>query len=693
MKFLRRGYTLFSLLLPATVLPISAGENDARSPENIAVVADPLEVITISASRQATALKNTGMSLSVLGENELQLAGHQHIQQSLAAIPGTWISRGNGQEHLTALRSPVLTGAGACGAFFMAEDGISLRAPGFCNVNQLFDANTEQAGQIEVIRGPGSVLYGANAVHGMINIISPDLFADPMDYISQEVGPDDYYRSNFRVSGVGQNHAVGIYGNLSHDGGYQAQSGFEQQKANLLHQYQVDNFSAKTMLSASHINQQTAGFIRGQDAYKDDTLRRSNPNPEAFRDSQSVRLYSRLHWTLDSGSQLKVTPYLRYTRMKFLQHYLPWQPLEKNNHQSLGVKTLYSRHGENFSWHSGLDTEVTRGDLSEIQSDDFSPTIPSGSHYDYQVKSTSVSPFMDLNWLVFPELTVNAGVRYDHIRYDYDNLLSDGSACAASVVNCRFMRPSDQVRSFGHWSPRLGLVYRAKKQLTLYGELSQGFRAPHTSELFRLQAGQQSADLDTEKLNSGQFGIRGGIKKLSYDLSLYQMEKSRFIFLDTNRQYVGSGKTRHRGLELSLTYPFNKQWRLSATGTIARHKYARDLTLSNSSIKDNEIDTAPKHMANAKLNWTPTGAINWQLEWLHLGEYYLNPENTATYPGHDLFHLRGQMRLSEKFELSLRLLNLLNKDYAERADYAFGSYRYFVGHPRSLYLTLRYQLD
>ena len=83
-------------------------------------------------------------------------------------VPGTWISRGNGQESLTALRSPVLTGAGSCGAFYMAADNISLRAPGFCNVNQLFDANTEQAGRIEVLRGPATALYGSNAMHGVI---------------------------------------------------------------------------------------------------------------------------------------------------------------------------------------------------------------------------------------------------------------------------------------------------------------------------------------------------------------------------------------------------------------------------------------------------------------------------------------------------------------------------------------------
>ena len=63
------------------------------------------------------------------------------------------------------------------------------------------------------------------------------------------------------------------------------------------------------MLSASNINQQTAGFIQGENAYKDQALRRTNPNPEAFRDSQSWRLYSQLKWQLNSQSQLSITPY------------------------------------------------------------------------------------------------------------------------------------------------------------------------------------------------------------------------------------------------------------------------------------------------------------------------------------------------------------------------------------------------
>ena len=54
-----------------------------------------------------------------------------HIHEALVRVPGVWISRGSGHEHLTAIRSAVLTGAGACGAFLYLEDGLPIRPAGF----------------------------------------------------------------------------------------------------------------------------------------------------------------------------------------------------------------------------------------------------------------------------------------------------------------------------------------------------------------------------------------------------------------------------------------------------------------------------------------------------------------------------------------------------------------------------------
>jgi len=656
---------------------------------------DTTEEITIivTATSQASELINASNSISLVSDKELALIGHVHINQALSSVPGTWISRGNGQEHLTAIRSPVLTGAGACGAFFMAEDGISLRAPGFCNLNQLFDANTEQAERLEVVRGPGSVFYGSNAVHGIINIISPDLFDQPQDYLGLENGPDDYLRGRFRFSNTELDHKFAVYGNFASDGGFQEDSGFDQQKLNLKHQYRSESFSVKSLLSATNLNQETAGFIRGINAFKDPELRRSNPNPEAFRDSQSFRAYSKLNWNLSDETQLSVTPYMRYTDMTFIQHFVPWKPIENNGHQSLGINSLYSVKEETFSWHLGLDWDYTQGELTEVQAEPFSSSIPQGPHYGYEVTSLNVSPFVNVSWNILPDIELNAGIRFDHIKYDYDNQLSDGSACEEEVVNCRFFRVEDQTRRFNNFSPRISLLYQVNQQTTLYSEVTQGFRAPHTSELFRLQAGQVSADLKTEKLDSFQIGLRGRLEQLRFDLSVYQMKKRNFIFRDTQRQVLGNGKTSHQGIELALRYPFSKQWEGSFSATHANHNYDNNLFLSSTNIKNNQIDTAPKKMANVKLNWVASQNSTWEMEWLYLGEYFLNPENSASYPGHTLIHLRGYVNLTDKIQLSIRLHNLADKKYAERADFAFGNYRYFVGQPRSLFIGFQYQLN
>ncbi len=108
------------------------------------------EVVSVTADRIEKQIREQSLAISVIDKQDIDNIGHTHISEILSQTPGVWISRGNGQEHLTAIRSAVLTGAGSCGAFYFAEDGIPLRAPGFCNVNALFDVNAEQAERIEV---------------------------------------------------------------------------------------------------------------------------------------------------------------------------------------------------------------------------------------------------------------------------------------------------------------------------------------------------------------------------------------------------------------------------------------------------------------------------------------------------------------------------------------------------------------
>ena len=158
---------------PASVLVGAASIAVFSAPDAMAAEQTLVdEIVVTSQRREQPRLEHAG-NVERLGREAIGEVRHQHVHELFTRVPGVWLSRGSGQEHLTAIRSPVLTGAGSCGAFLMLEDGVPIRPAGFCNVNQLFELNTEQASAIEILRGPGSALYGSNALHGIVNVLVP----------------------------------------------------------------------------------------------------------------------------------------------------------------------------------------------------------------------------------------------------------------------------------------------------------------------------------------------------------------------------------------------------------------------------------------------------------------------------------------------------------------------------------------
>ena len=82
---------------------------------------------------------------------------------------------------------------------------------------------------------------------------------------------------------------------------------------------------------------------------------------------------------------LRITPYLRSNEMEFLQHYLPWQSREMNEHSSVGVQASLRGDRTWGGYVTGIDIDTTDGKLKEDQAEGFSPNQPAGIHYDYRV--------------------------------------------------------------------------------------------------------------------------------------------------------------------------------------------------------------------------------------------------------------------------------------------------------------------
>lgn len=657
--------------------------------------------MTVTATRMEQPIAAVTSSISVVSSEALQQVSHIHINEALSRVPGVWVSRGNGQEHLTAIRSPVLTGAGSCGAFYIAEDGIPVRATGLCNVNQLFDINTEQAQRIEVLRGPGTGLHGSDALHGVINVISLAPSSDTENLLSLEGGSNDYGRIKASHSDSNGAHGYRISVNGAHDGGYKDDSGFDQQKLSARHDYNSDDISLRTLLSLSNLNQETAGYVSDTDAYKDDSRKRDNPDAAAFRNSESARLQSRFEKRLANGGTFIATPYARYADMAFLMHFLPGDPLEENNQRGVGVQTAYSRPiSDQLTFTNGFDAEYSDASLKQTQAQEGGPpSIPVGKQYDYDVTVAMMAAFLTADYTLSPATTLSAGARYEFLDYEYDNRMisgntaEDGSICGAS--GCRYSRPDDRGDDFGNWSVNAGMVHTLSDELSAIIRLAHGFRAPQATELYRLQAGQLEAQLDSEEINSIELGLRGAVGDVSYSFTSFYMKKTNVIFQDSDRLRVDDGQTRHYGLEYALGWQFTDSWNLNLAGSFARQQYTTDVSLFGSedsiNIDRNDIDTAPHYMGSAQLGWQPGQNTRAELEWVYMGKYYTDIDNLHSYEGHDLLHLRLRQQITSDISVGLRINNLTDTDYAERADFSsFSGDRYFIGEPRSYYADISF---
>ncbi len=674
------------LLLPA----VFAEDGDGASAD--------VEEIVVTARRRASNAGTVARSLSVLDLERLGgLPGQTHVQEALARVPGVNLQRGNGQEYLPALRSPVLTGAGACGALLTTEDGVPLTSPGFCNINELFFAHHEAASRIEVLRGPGTAVYGGNALHGVVNVITARSTGPSLAGL--ELG--SYGLARFRLNRFGESDS-GLRLTAVRDGGFRDDSGYRQFKLNAFRSGSTRTWDWTGALAVSGLDQETAGYITGLDSYRDRQTARSNPDPEAFRKALNLRAWARLEYRRSETWSLVLTPYLRYSRMRFRMHFLPGDPFERNGHSGAGVQTAAYVDRGTWLLIAGLDLEYTQGDLRQWQQGDAAGSafvrevFPSGDHYDYDVDAGWFAPFAQLDLRLGSNWTASFGARYEHARYDYRTRLPAGRTrddlTPCGFGGCRYSRPANRADSFGTLSPKASIMWNPVGNTRAWLSLSHGFRMPQATELYRLQGEQTTAELRPEQLRAAELGASFRLEAVTAQLALYHMRKRDVLFRDAELFNRAGGGTRHEGFEIEASWQANPRLAVELTGSVARHRYDRDFFLGGVNLKGLDVDTAPRRFGGTRLRWQ--GRADWQLEleWLWTSGYFMEPGNRHRYPGHEILNLRGRAALGQRVIAFVRLLNLTGRAYADRADYTvFSGERYFPGRPRSLFAGLEWR--
>lgn len=646
------------------------------------------EVIVVTAERRPQDAATLPSNAASLSADDLARLGAQAPSEALNRLSGVAIHRGSGVESLPAIRSPVLTGGQGAGSFLVLEDGVPIRAPGFANINALYETSLDFADRLEVTRGPGSALYGSNAVHGVVNVITRTQDrAKPADARELSLSAGSFGRySGSALAAVPGGAIAGL--SVQHEDGWRDNAGLDEQHALIGFDTTFGAWSIASRLAFVNLEQETAGFVEGANTYRSKALSKRNANPEAYRNSKVLRAQTTLSRPFGDAWSLQVTPFARTIDTDLLLHFFPSRALEETGQTGGGVQTaLYWDPSETLSVIAGVDVDRTTGTLREFQA---RPTQPAGYtqglHYDYSVDAAVLAAYAQASWAFAENWRVVAGVRGERTEYRYDN------RTLANDVG-RFRRPADRTDTFEALTPKLGLTFSPDRSWNAWFNLARGARAPQVSDLYSLQTLQRPGDQKEETIDSAELGWRRAFDNgARVEVALYAMRKKNSAFRNADGFTVPFARTTHEGVEVSGDVPLTDALTLSGWATYAEHKYDFNdpVTRAGESIvSGTDVDTAPRRLANAQLAWRVTDALTTELGWTHMGAYRTNAAGTRRYPGHDVLDLRAEWAATPALNLSLAMRNLTDERYAERADFAFGNDRYFPGEPRAVTIGLR----
>ncbi len=216
--------------------------------------------------------------------------------------------------------------------------------------------------------------------------------------------------------------------------------------------------------------------------------------------------------------------------------------------------------------------------------------------------------------------------------------------------------------SYTQVSPKAGFLWRAARDWTVYGNVSDSFEPPSFGEL----AGGAGVDLlDAQTARSVEIGTRGQTARVQWDVSAYSARVHDEL-LGLNGPggqplgTVNAPRTVHQGLELGAQISITPMlsWRSS-------YLWSRFRFDDNATYGDNALPGIPEHFYRGELSWTPGGGyfVTLNTEWSPR-RYAVDMQHTLFADPYALVGLKLGRNLDEGLSCFLEGRNLANRTYA-----------------------------
>lgn len=685
-----------------------------------------LDEIIVSASREVQKRQEIPASIGLLTANQIKESKAFGIEQLVNQIPGVFMSTSkasSNEQHFMATRSPISTKS----LFLYIEDGLPIRPVAVFNHNALLEMNSTTFKRIEVLKGPASSIYGSEAIGGSFNFITKNPRKDFGGSVGFQINDLGLTRYDAEASTT-VNNKYGFYIGGHHVRRNNGPVGHSDYEKTAISFKNVNDFSESlqwtNMLTYIDYRSDMSGSI-SEENYVAGEYESNQTFTE--RDASALRFRSTLDKKWNEKNKTSFNFIYRDNEMDQIPSYRIRQDRNQGQLTGTGSGEINSNA---FKSYVGLiqhkiDFDFAESSLIIGATTDFSPqdyvaenidvvvdtntaqnisyTVLNGDYIlNYKANILNYAGYMQYEVSPFNDLKITGAIRYDGFTYDYDNLIEN----LAGVTDTKI--------SYNNVSPKFGFNYNINPKSGFYGNYSKGFTPPQVSTLFRNSynnsAGGTVFDLNPAKFNNYEVGGYFTIPSvLKVDVALYQLDgKDRLIsLLDDSGNYLqkNAGKTRSRGVELSVKYNVLNTLSINYSGSYATHKYISFFD-SNIDYSDTDMQTAPNYLAMASIKYKPIKGLSLTLEHEQVGKYNTSFEGqaivgqdsngdnilgTATYKGYSIFNFKVNYTY-KNFEIWGQALNIFDELYAIRASYSSWSNEntYSVGNPRAFHFGIKY---
>lgn len=579
--------------------------------------------VVVTGTRNQTDIRHLPMTVSVVGREKIERRNEQSLLPLLTEqVPGLFITgrgmMGYGVSGGSAGQMS-LRGVGGAPQAGMPTTGLLVLIDGHPQYAGLMGHPISDAYQsmiaerVEVLRGPASVLYGSNAMGGVINIVTRKMREDGVKtHVNLGYGSFNTLQTEV-TNRIRKGRFTSIVsGSYNRTDGHRPDMGFEQYGGYAKLGYEIsDAWNIWADVSLTHFNASNPGQTFDPLIDNDQRITRGMASVAVENDygktSGSLSFFANWgnHW-IDDGYHLGEEPldyrFKSRDNMLGLSWYQSAQ-LFQSNRLTVGVDYF---HFGGESWNKYLNGE--RDPIADKMQDE-------------------VAGYVDFRQNVTSWLTFDAGLRLDH----HSHVGSE-------------------------WVPQAGLSFRLPRNAEIKLMASKGFRYPTIREMYMFRPA--NPDLKPERLWSYEVSYSQRLLegRLSYGVNVFYIDGENLIMrvpVNGRPMNVNTGRIENAGAEAQIAYRLSNDWSLDAN-----YSYLH---------MENPVLASPEHKlyagaAFSKGRWYVSTGVQYVA-----GLYKsLNPAETEDFV---LWNVCGSFRASEWLTIWARGENLLAQRYEINAGF------------------------